>query len=604
AAANVFWRLRPVFFGFALMVLAVDLLPYLPIAVNVIVEIRILGHVFLAVCGLALIEQLFRNTRPDQRWATKFLYLGLGTLFAYDFYLYADALLFKRIDEQVWYARGLVNTMVVPLIAVSAARNPQWSLAVFVSRRIVIHTASIFGAGLYLLIMAGAGYYIRTYGGTWGPAVQVAFLSGAGLLLIILLFSGQLRATLKVFLTKHFFSYKFDYREEWLKLISTLSNAQLGNSLRERVILAVAEILDSPGGMLWTRADNGGFYLAASVNMGEQEQRTLAADSSMVRFLESREWVLDLDEYESEPEVYAGLDLPDWLWKIRRAWIVVPLMHVDNQLQGFIVLARSRAERQINWEDRDLLKTAGRQMASYIALVNATEALLDARQFEAFNRLSAYVVHDLKNVAAQLSLVVSNAARHKHNPAFIDDAIRTVENATARMNRMLDQLRKGASSSAEIRVFSLAEAIQDVVRRRQERQPPPVLVEADSRLRLRANRDRFTAVLEHLVQNAQEATPADGKVLIRAYQAADHKTVIEIADTGCGMDEQFLRERLFRPFTTTKGNAGMGIGVYESREFVQALGGEIDVVSKAGVGTTFFLHLPAVEAQAVADRLH
>ena len=127
-----------------------------------------LGHIGLAIGGLALIEQLFRNTRPHRRWATKFLYLGLGLIFAYDFFLYADALLFKRLDQAVWEARGLVSAMAVPLIAVATSRNPEWSLDVFVSRRMVLHSAAIFGAGIYLLAMAGMGYYIRAYGGNWG----------------------------------------------------------------------------------------------------------------------------------------------------------------------------------------------------------------------------------------------------------------------------------------------------------------------------------------------------------------------------------------------------------------------------------------------------
>jgi putative PEP-CTERM system histidine kinase len=561
------------------------------------VDISIVGHVVLAIAGLVLIEQLFRNTRPEQRWATKFLYLGIGTLFAYDFFLYSDALLFRHIDLQIWHARGLINGMVVPLIAIAARRNPAWSLEVFVSRRIIIHSVSILGAGLYLLVMAGVGYYIRLYGGTWGTAVQFIFLAGAGVLLLTLLFSGQLRAATKLFLSQHFFHYKYDYREEWLKFINTLSTSEADGPLRERAIRAIAGILHSTGGLLWTRGENNHFYLVATWNMREPGVYTERSDSSFIDFLERRQWIIELDAYEMEPELYTRLVLPDWLQPMPQAWIVIPLLQ-GHHLRGFMVLARPRARHQLNWEDHDLLQTAGREVASYLALLDATDALMDARQFEAFNRLSAYVVHDLKNIAAQLSLVVANAARHKHNPAFIDDAICTVDNATVKMNLLLAQLRKGSSPAREASVFNLAEILRDVIHACSARQPVPVLASVDPGLYLRASRDRCSTVLEHLIQNAQEATANDGRVEVKAYQTSS-MAVIEITDNGCGMDARFIREQLFRPFHTTKGNAGMGIGVYESREFIHALGGKIDVVSKPAVGTTFLLYLPLVEAPSV-----
>src|SRR3569832_1991848 len=157
-----------------------------------LVAARSIGDVARAVIGLVLVEQLFRNTRTDKRWAIKYLCFGVGGLFAYDFFLYSDALLFKRLDLDLWQARGLINALIVPLIAVSAARNPEWSLDVFVSRRMVFLSAAVMAAGIYLLAMAAGGAYIRLYGGTWGSVVQAVFLFGAGLVLVVLLFSGQM----------------------------------------------------------------------------------------------------------------------------------------------------------------------------------------------------------------------------------------------------------------------------------------------------------------------------------------------------------------------------------------------------------------------------
>lgn len=573
-----------------LLLIVIELQPVLGIGLTPPADAANLGHIALAIAGLALIEQLFRNTRPQQRWATKFFYLGLGLTFAYDFFLYADALLFKRLDAATWEARGLVGAMTVPLIAVAAARNPAWSLDVFVSRRLVLHSAAVVGAGIYLLAMAGAGYYIRAYGGDWGIALQLAFLAGAGVLLVVLMFSGQLRARFLVLLNKHFFNYKYDYREEWLKFTRTLSSGAAGEPLRERAIRATAEIVHSTGGLLWTRRERGVFTLVAHYNMSEPATRVLSADASLVRFLEQRQWVVQLDEYADTPELYGDLVLPDWLCEGSRAWLVVPLLH-GEQLEGFLVLAEARARQQLNWEDRDLLKTAGRQAASHVALLETAEALWEARQFEAFHRLSAYVVHDLKNIAAQLALVVANASRHRHNPAFVDDAFETVANATERMNRLLGQLRKGSLPGAgPVRSVAVTDAVRQAVTARAGQAPVPRLcIEAEPWVAV--ERERLVAVLEHLLQNAQEATGADGLIAVTISQV-DAMAVVAVRDTGCGMDERFVREQLFRPFTTTKGNAGMGIGVYESREFARTAGGELTVQSQPDQGTTFWLRLP------------
>lgn len=576
-----------------LLLLALVLVPFLvnePLVDALGVDARILGQVIMAIAGLVLVEQLFRNARPDSRWAIKYLCFGVGGLLAYDFFFYSDALLFKRLDLDLWEARGLINALVVPLIAVSAARNPEWSLDVFVSRRIVFHSAAVLGAGIYLLAMAAGGVYLRIYGGTWGNLAQAAFLFGAGLVLVVVLFSGQMQARLRVFLNKHFFNYRYDYREEWLRFIRTLSAGEPGVPPRERAIEAVANIMDSPGGALWWRREPAYFEVIAHWNMSEVGKANEPADGALARFLTAREWVIDLSEHDNKPEIYADLPLPDWLRDLERAWLVVPLIHHEG-LFGFIVLAQPRAPRTCNWEDNDLLKTAGRQAANHIAQLEAAEALANARQFEAFNRLSAFLIHDLKNVVAQLSLVVSNAAKHRHNPAFVDDAFKTVEHATGKMNRMLAQLRSGAVAGGRLTRVDLTKLLGEVVSARSVDQPVPVLKCGEPALVVTAERERLADVLGHVVQNAQQATPSAGKVEIVLQRHAD-AAVIEVADTGCGMDADFIRDRLFRPFDSTKGRAGMGIGAYETREFVREMGGQLDVESQPGKGTLFRIQLP------------
>ena len=546
-----------------------------------------LGLVILTVLGLVLVEQVFRSTRPEDRWAIKFLCLGLGGLFAYDFYLYANAALFNAMDAQVWAARGFVAAMVVPLIAVSAARNPEWASPVGLSRSMVFHSASLLAAGVYLLLMAGAGYYLRLFGGAWGDVVQTIFLFAAAMLLVLLMFSGTLRARLRVFLSKHFFSYRYDYREEWLNFTRILTEGQSSEQMSERAVKAMARLVESPGGALWMHEGEAGYQRASHWNWGDIEG-TESAGSAFVKWLAEKQWILDLDEIKTRRDLYGDLDAPAWLRRASDAWLVVPLM-LHDELLGFIVLKHSLGKVNFNWEVSDLLKVAARQAAAHLAQMRASNQLIVARQFESFNRTSTFVIHDLKNLVAQLSLLLANAEKHKHNPEFQADMLGTVENAVARMNKVLAQLRRG-DTATHMQSVALADVLCEAAASKQAFKLRPQLDLPPADVRVRAERERLTRAVGHLLQNALEATPANGTVTLRGYRSAD-RAVIEIDDTGSGMDDTFVRTRLFQPFDSTKG-AGMGIGAYECRETVRALGGNIDVESSPGQGSRFRLTLP------------
>jgi putative PEP-CTERM system histidine kinase len=553
--------------------------------------------IVVVVC-LIFVEQLFRHSHPESRWAVKFLFFGIGGMFFYDFYFYTDALIFNMVDVDIWNTRGFVNAIAVPFIAMSIIRNKGWSIDIFVSRELVFNGAAVIGVGFYLLLMATGGYYIRTYGGGLGGVAQLAFFFGASGLLFILMFSAKMRARLRVFIVKHFRHYKYDYREEWLRIIRLLSTKQVRQELQENSIRVLADIVESSEAGLWVRDEAGVYNAVATWNMDVFEKYSEKDFSSMLKFLHQWQWVIDLDEYVEVPDLYQDLELPDWIEGETKFWLIVPLM-LQTKIYGFVILGHSRVPIRIGWEERDLLLTAGRQITSYFALMDMDEALAETRQFEAFNRLSAYVVHDLKNIVAQLSLVVSNAGKHKDNPVFKEDAVDTVENAVEKMSKMLSHLRKGHLENVHQENVYLDDLLHEVVIHREHDKPQPLLITNRTGITLLADRERFGAVLEHLVQNAQEATPDIGKVEIR-LSGTEKQAVIEIIDNGCGMDKQFIRERLFKPFDTTKGNAGMGIGVYESREFIHSLGGSLKVESEPGQGTTFKITLSLGDESSLA----
>ncbi len=546
----------------------------------------------LAVAGMVLVEQFYRNARTQDRWGIKFLCLALGGMFAYDFYLYSEGMLFRQLSPEVWTARGVVNALLAPMIWLSYSRLTQF-LPVAISHRMVFHTVTLVGTGVYLLAMAAAGYYIRLYGGEWGALLQYVFLFGAGVLLLVVVFSGSARARLKVFLSKHFFRYRYDYREEWLRFTRLLTSGEPGQQVCERSIEAIARLVDSPAGVLWLRKEEGAFHRAAYWNWSDLAG-SLPADAPLVRFLETRQWVINLDDVRADPNSLEA-EVPDWIVDHPRAWLLIPMLWHDRLL-GFMVLEHSLGKLHFDWEVSDLLKTAARQAATNLAQLQAAEALTVARQFESFNRATAFVVHDIKNLVAQLSLLLSNAQRHKHNPEFQEDMLATIESAVARMNRMLAKLaeRKDTASNGEV---ALALLLEEVIESKKGYSLKPELQVVDRDLQVRADRERLARVLGHLVQNAIEATPYTGRVGVKLWREGGYAHIL-VEDTGVGMDADFIRDRLFRPFVSTKGT-GMGVGTYECKMYIEELGGDIRVDSAPGRGSRFTVRLPLV-AEGVA----
>ncbi len=546
----------------------------------------------MAIAGMVMVEQLYRNAIPQDRWSLKFLCLALGGMFAFDFFLYSEAMLFSAYSPDTWAARGAVNALLVPLIWISARRQPTESWPVVISHRMAFHTIILLGAGIYLMLMAAAGYYIRIVGGDWGNVLQSVFLFGAGVLLLVIFFSGAARARVRVFLSKHFFRYRYDYREEWLRFTSMLTEGDPGTQVFERSLQAMASLVESPKAALWLQQEEGPFRRAAHWNWSDLDGQ-IPADHPLLGFMESRQWVLDLNDYREQQDAFEDNTPPDWLANQEDTWLVVPLLWHDK-LIGFMVLAQSLGKATFNWEMSDLLKTAARQATAHLAQARAAEALTVARQFESFNRASAFVVHDIKNLVAQLSLLLANATKHKHKPEFQEDMLATIESSVARMNRMLMKLRETPDASSAGSV-DLEEMLNEVIRSKNAFSLKPSLEILASELHVKGDRERLVRVVGHIVQNAIEATPYTGRVDVKLARQ-DEWAVITVADTGAGMDDNFIRERLFRPFASTKGT-GMGIGAYESRAYIQELGGNIQVTSQPGQGTLFTLSLPLMAAE-------
>jgi putative PEP-CTERM system histidine kinase len=285
----------------------------------------------------------------------------------------------------------------------------------------------------------------------------------------------------------------------------------------------------------------------------------------------------------------AGVVVPPPLAQTQRAWLAAPLSHL-GRLLGFILLTEPRAAIRLNWENYELLRIVGRQVASYLAEEQSARALVEARQLHSYSQRFAFVVHDIKNLVSQLSMIVSNGEQHADDPEFQRDVMETVRHSVASMNKLLAQLR--ANRDAEEERASPAVVVAELVQAWAPRKAVKVRFHRDDgRGRVRMGRDPLESALRHLLDNAAEVSPEGGTVTVELSHVGD-KVMIDIRDEGAGMTADFVANQLFQPFRSTK-SAGYGIGAYQTRELVRAARGDLLVLSAPGKGTTMRIVLPA-----------
>jgi putative PEP-CTERM system histidine kinase len=541
-----------------------------------------------SIAGLSLTETVFRSFRSGDRWGVKYLCLAIGAMFTYDFILFEDALLYRTVDEALSGVRGFALALLVPFFIVNIFRAESRHLALSLSSRMVFGSTVVFGTGIYLGLMAVAAYYIRDYGGTWSQALQVLFVFGAFLLLCVALLSGTFRSYLRRFIAEHFQRQKFDYRQEWRRLVQRISVSDSEEPLDLRVVKSLADLLDSPAGALWYLEESN-LSVAATWNI-LVPSLTGSEAATLVDLFREQDSAIDLQMPAKHADPSTPILLLSPLREIDTARFLLPLLHHDN-LMGLVLLMEPRAPRTLDQEDIELVKMASRQAAGYLSEQRSTRRLAETREFEKFNRRYAFVTHDIKNLVSQLSLVVRNFEKFGDRPDFQRDMLATVESAVERMNHLMERLNTDAEPN-EAETVTVKPLIEEVIGE-QKIGNARISLEcaADvASLEVRADRRRVDAILRHLLQNAMETSGSGGRIVV-GLRRERNSAVIEVRDSGDGMDAEFIRTELFRPFRSTK-RGGMGIGAYQCRTYARELGGDLEAISSVGAGTTMRVTLP------------
>ena len=434
---------------------------------------------------------------------------------------------------------------------------------------------------------------------------QAVLLIGATVCAVWWLPSQSLRRRARVLVLKHLFRHRYDYRGEWIRFTETIGRNQgAGLALKQRAIQALADIADSPAGLLLTPDEDGVLGLEADWNWPDGGVTSRAAPRTLSRIMEKTGFILDFDEARRGVSHGGEAEhVPDWLMADLRAWAGIPLV-LRGRLVGLVILARPVLDRRLDWEDFDLLGIAAHQVASYLAEQAGQEALEEAGRFDDFNRRIAFVMHDVKNLSSQMALLVRNAERHADNPEFRKDMLTTLRNSTDKLGALVARLGRygavGARGSERVDLAKIAQTVAQRLRPQHDihfadNGPCPVIGDADA----------LDQAIAHLAQNAVDASEPGVPVTIEARNDG-LRCMVSIADAGEGMSAHFIRNDLFRPFVSTKAG-GFGIGAHEAKAAVRAMGGRLEVESRQGLGTRFTMDFPIAGLDSLlneAERLH
>jgi putative PEP-CTERM system histidine kinase len=562
-----------------------------PAVLPALSTMRVLLRAMVAVAALLLVHHLHQSVAPGARGGIRLVVAALASMWCMDLLLYASVYLTGHWSPEMLAGRGFVMALTAPVFAIAVQRGGDWTLQL--SRTVAWQTLSFVATLLYAAVMLLATSAIASVGGDNARIWQTAFVFGSTAAVLTMLSSPWVRAWAKVKLAKHFFSHRYDYRAEWVRFTDTLGKPDDAAPLEERIVKAVADLTDSPAGLLLV-PDGAGLGIGAGWNWEAATLPSSGAGEDLAQWLAASGRIVELDAVRGEtaaPEELAGV--PQWMLD-SDAWALVPLAHLDK-LQGAILLARPPIDRALDWEDLDLLRIAGRQVASHLAEARAQDALGEAQRFDEFNRRFAFIMHDIKNLVSQLTLVARNAERHADNPEFRADMVATLQDSVGRMNDLLARLSQHHSGRAEeLRSVELIALAERVAARRKAQHP--VAIVGDRGALALGDPARLEQVLSHLLQNAIEASEPHEPVTIAVSVDGDRARV-DVIDHGSGMSPAFVRDQLFKPFVSSKAG-GFGIGAFEARQLAEAMGGTVSVASREGEGTRFRVALAAPHAPA------
>lgn len=534
-------------------------------------------RLLICIFELLLIENLYLNLPETARWHIAIPCVLLGALACFDILISADSVLFLSTSDSLISARVVATIIVAPLLILAALRGQRWRKPIRLSRTAVFHSATLVLSGSVLLALALAGEVLRRFDESLGWIAELSLIF-AGIIGTLLFFSSKsARSIMHRVISRHFFADRYDYRLEWLECIETLSGTKTieRTSLPHRAIRAVADVVNSPSGALFLLDQNSNvMFWAGSWNM--PSATSLSASNYLVKLSATSGQVIEVGQIDSPKDEESALS---YLGPI---WLAVPLRQLEKTI-GIVVVGPPRVSFRLDQEVFDLLRIIGQEVATYIAEQRATEVVLQTRNLHDYGKRFAFVAHDIKNVSSQLALLLSNARTHIENPEFQQDMLETVRASVGKIDGLLKRLDEPETRQAPTSITPLPRLEALVTAYQRVRQVTLTIVHDGSTGTVAMSPDAFDTALTHILNNAVEASPGQPVQLKLHHEAK--RVVVDIVDHGLGMSPEFIRDKLFAPFSTDK-KGGSGIGAFQARELIKEAGGQLLVTSEQGIGTT------------------
>jgi putative PEP-CTERM system histidine kinase len=551
----------------------------------------LLGALFV----LVNLERTFRSSVGTMRWRIKFMILGLGVLFAVRAYTSSQALLYQSLGLRLQVVNSGALLIGCGLIVRSLFRVGHFDMDVYPSRSVLQNSFTVLLAGIYLLIIGVFAKVVTFLGGDAAFPLKAFVVLVALVLLTILLLSERVRLHTSRFISRHFQRPLYDYRTVWKKFTESTVSCMQQTELCQAAVKSVTDLFHVLSVTIWLVDEKKEqLEFATSTFLSETKARALKPDSAatieVINALKNHPEPVDIDASKEPWAATLRSCHPDEFRKGGNR-ICVPLV-VGGEILGLMILGDHVGAAIFSWQDFDLLKCVADQVAAGLRNVQLSQKLLQAKELEAFQTMSAFFVHDLKNTASTLNLMLKNLPVHFDDPAFRVDALRGVSKSVTHINQLIErlsllrhelQIRPVESDFNEVVAKSLAgwENVPGVNLVKELRHLPNILLDQEQMLK----------VVINLVLNAKEAaSQQDGQVRIETSQN-NGWAMLTVTDNGCGMSPEFLNRSLFRPFKTTKKN-GLGIGMFQSKMIIDAHKGRIEVESAPGKGTVFRLYLP------------
>ena len=557
---------------------------------------RIFHLCLLLACVVVLmnLEGTLRSASGTKRWQIKFMVLGLGSWFAVQIYLVSQTLLFSVVDLSLASIDSWAILVAGSLILVSLFRDRFLAAEVYFSPAALYNSIALSLAAAYLIAIGILAKAIDYFGQNEQLSLATFFVFVSLVGLAIILLSDQLRLGVRRFVTRNFTRPRYDYRREWMRFTERTASLVEMKELGAAAVRQVAETFGVAAVTLWLLDESQDqVALGGSTILSERQLHTEAnlvdGATNLARQMSSQRTVIDFEGTTDGDAFDLKRSLADFLGRCEVRY-AVPLI-ATSQFLGVMTLGDRATKEGFSLEDLDLLKTVADQAAGTLQNLQLSRRLLKAKEMEAFQTLSAFFTHDLKNLASMLSLTMQNLPTNYDNPEFRKDALRVISDSVGKMNDMCGRLAT-VTKEFELRrrEVDLNELVERTVANINGSLRTPVAADLRPVPKIDIDPDQIEKVLVNLLLNANEAVDEKGEIRV----ATDRRSgwaMLTVADNGCGMSEEFIARSLFQPFRTTK-SEGLGIGLFQCRRIVEAHRGRIVVESALDQGTTFRVELP------------